>query len=191
MPSLRLLVFEGWNLRILSGLPALLLLGALALTSETHATDSKIGAWLVHSEKDPFSPKKKTIALTTSSDSGVLAIRCLGDDGLSVMVALATGKKTFDAGDPVPFKYRADEGEIVDDKGQAFGEHNIDMPNARQILADAEKAGTLFIRMDTPTSTSIDLQFKTKGAAKALADIKKDCPLEASKDGVKDEKAAK
>lgn len=170
-------------------LPALLLLCSFA--SETRATDSRIGAWLVHSEKDPFSPKKKTIALTTSSDSGALAIRCLGDDGLSVMVVLATGNKTFDAGDKVPFKYRADEGEIVDDKGQAFGEHNVDMPNARQILTDAEKAGTIYIRMDTPTATSIDLQFKMKGAAKAFADIKKDCPVEASKDGTKDEKASK
>ena len=168
----------------------LLAAASVLATPPAQAADTQVGVWAVHSEKDPFSPKKKTIALTASSSDGALAIRCLGDDGFSVIVLMG-GDKTFDAGTMVHFKYRADDGDIVEARGEAFGEHTIEMPNGRQILADAEKAGTLFVRMQTPTNSTLDLQFKTRGASKALAQIETDCPVEPNKEGSKDEKPGK
>ena len=139
--------------------------------------DSQIGAWIVHVEKDPFTPKKKTIALSSASGSA-LVIRCFPDDGLSVLIMPHNGgARHYEPGAEVSFKYRADEGEVVEDKAEAFGEHAVAMPNARQILGDSEHASTIYVRVGTPDETMMDLQFKTKGAGKALAGIKADCPI--------------
>ncbi|MDR3424406.1 MAG: hypothetical protein P4M13_04920 [Alphaproteobacteria bacterium] len=135
-----------------------------------------IGAWYVTVEKDPFSPKKKTIAISQSGYSA-LAIRCFPDHGLTVILAIRS-EKHFEPGASVDYKYRADEGPIADERGEAWGEQNIELPNARQILDDALKASVLNFRVGMADEAIVDLAFKAKGGAKALQQVVADCPPE-------------
>lgn len=150
---------------------------SLPTIANCYAAGKPIGNWYVSIDKDPFSTKKKTIALTTSKEQGALVIRCFPDEGLSVLVGVSSDKK-YEPGAALTFKYRADEGPIVDDKATAFGTAAGLLPNGRQVLQDALKANTIFIRIETPEDTLVDLSFYPRGATKALSQILTDCPVE-------------
>lgn len=137
-------------------------------------TTNIFGEWLVESTTDPFSPRKKTIAINPEGGHA-LAIRCM-DDGLSALLVIKTRTdEKYRSGAEISYKYRADAGDIKDLTGVGFIGDTIILSNARDVLNDALKAKELAFRAGAGDGSIITVVFKMRGSAKALAAIKTDC----------------
>jgi hypothetical protein len=148
-------------------------LAAWAMTSASHAQQPKIiGNWMLTVEADRFSDANtKVIAVTMNSAGDVLAVRCL-----SGQISFALGGERYKEGDQFDIKYRPDKLAIVETTGTALNEKMMEVETSAEMVRSMLEAKEYAFRI--MGASSRDVVFKAgAGAAKALAEVTKACPL--------------
>jgi len=146
---------------------------AISLSGRALATERAIGDWFVSSEADRFAEdgaKTRVIALLANRGGDILAVRCLaGKLSLALMGHYTTG-------DLFLVKFRTDRNAIINTAATAISEKLIEIITTPDMVRQMQSGSEYALRVTGEASN--DFIFRAgRGAAKALGEVTKACPV--------------
>jgi hypothetical protein len=135
-----------------------------------------IGNWHVSAEEDRFGDGGTFIAVT--GDGGIgLAVRCLRKDLSIGILDMSPDPNPLTRGDRFNFSFRVDKTPIVEAEGVAISERLIELKTEKSLVNSIRAGKETAVKLTDAYGTSSVHIFTTTGAAKAFADLSKECPL--------------
>ena len=132
-----------------------------------------VGDWVTRAKEDRFGDGGTFVAFTVDGDIG-LGVRCIQRE---LSVAIIDPDAKFSKGDTIEFAFRIDRGEIIKTTGVALNSRLVQLITDSALVKRIKRGREAAVRVDKAGVVSTRI-FKTGGAARAFADLEKECPLD-------------
>lgn len=163
----------GISKHVSAALAAFLFAGPPSAVPASADGSKMIGSWLVETEADRFSKARTLVIAQTANHLGAyLAVRCISGE-----LSVALGIARYKVGDVFSVKFRADTNEVIDTDGIAILENIIQVDTSPKMIRQMMTAKEYAFRVTGFASN--DVIFRAgRGAAMAIGEVAKACPLE-------------